>query len=121
MPSLQLRCSSCKIATACPDRGASPLVLRGGRTAVLCKVVGGYSRDPIDVASLSPESQERASKDGPCLSLAEVPRVDKDSGHVYYETVKVFHHPIRHPREKSTVRLMDSMLPSSYKREPSKR
>lgn len=88
---------------------------------MLCRVVGGYSRDPVDASALSPESAERAAKDGPCLSLAEVPRLDKDSGHTYYETVKVFHQPMRHPRETPTVRLLDSMLSSSHRRETPKR
>ncbi len=67
MPSLQVRCSVCKIASTCPQRGASPLTIvpetRGGRTQVFfCHVVDGYSRDPVSPDILSEESKKKSSR-----------------------------------------------------------
>lgn len=118
MPSLKVRCDQCKIAPTCPRRGSSPKA--AGSKSLLCVVVGGYSRDPVSRDILSEESRAASDRDGPCLTLAEVPAVDPDSGHAYFETVKVFHHPIRHARETSNI-LPDAMLPRSYAREKPRR
>lgn len=114
--SILVRCSTCKIATTCPRRGSSPLSLGKGKGALLCRVVGGYSRDPVSPGALSKESLGRSEKDGPCLTLVEVPTLDPDSGHAYHEVVKVFHHPIRHPRERSST-VLDAVLIRSHARE----
>jgi len=80
---------------------------------VTCRVVGGYGRTPVDPSSLSEESKARAEKDGPCLTIADVPTVDPHTGKLYLETVKVFHHPITHPREKTPYK-MDSYAQQSH-------
>lgn len=106
---LEVRCSSCKVSGTCPRRGSSPLTLSGGKKQVLCRIVGGYSRTPLDESAMSEESRERSAADGPCLTLAEVPVRDEASGLVSFEVTKIFHHPILHPREKTDVQV-DIML-----------
>lgn len=110
---LSLHCSTCKISSTCPRRGSSPLRAKDGRTHLLCRVLGGYGRTPADPSTLSADSAARAAKDGPCMSIAEVPTVDEDSGLTHFETVKVFHQAILHPREKSSHRA-DGMLTRSH-------
>ncbi len=78
-------------------------------------MIGGYATGPVDPERLSEEGKARAIKDGPCLSIAEVPTVEP-SGHVHFETVTVFHHPIVHPRS-TTTHVMDSTFPRSHKQE----
>lgn len=68
-----------------------------GKIPHYCHLVGGYGREPVDQSILSPESAERARLDGPCLTLAEIPKVG-DRG-VEYELVKIFNHPVKHERE----------------------
>lgn len=63
---------------------------------------------------LSEDSRRRSAKDGPCLTIADVPTRDEASGKIYFETTKVFHQPIRHPRETTDVRA-DIMLVRSHK------
>lgn len=112
---LQMQCSRCQVAQTCPRRGSSPLHL-GGRTPVFCRIVGGYGRTPLDDGAMSPETKERSLRDGPCLTIAEVPTKDEHSGHVYFEVTKVFHHPVLHPREKTDLNL-NVAQPRSYNRD----
>jgi hypothetical protein len=118
MPSpnvLSIPCSKCKISETCPRKGSSPLQ-RGGRAVPLfCRIVGGYATGPIDPERLSDEGKARAAKDGPCMSIAEVPTAEP-SGHIHFEMVKVFHHAIVHPRSTTTLHA-DAMLTSSHTRE----
>jgi len=109
--SLNMTCDKCQVAETCPRRGSSPLTLPN-RTA-LCRLLGGYGRKPVDIADLSEESRETAAKNGACLTIAEIPTLDKASGKIYYETVKVFSEPILHPREKLSPRFQ-MMYPRSY-------
>lgn len=111
---LQLHCKQCKIAEHCPANGASPLYLSGGRRMVVCQIPGGYGRKPPRSEAVSAESKELQKKHGECLTMAQVPRLDVDSGHVYTEVVKVWHPPVLHPREKTDFR-MDLMYPRSHK------
>ncbi len=111
--SLQLLCKTCKVSATCPRRGSSPLYTDGNRKMLTCVLVGGYSRDPVDQSILSKESKAASEKDGPCLSIAEVPTFDRDSGKFYFEVVKVFHRPILHPREKVSQK-MDAMAELSH-------
>ena len=62
-----------------------------------CKLVGGYGREPMDPAKLSEASRTRASKDGPCLTIAHVPTVV--DGTAEYQLVTVFSPPVLHSRE----------------------
>ncbi len=113
--SLPMHCSRCKVSQTCPRRGSSPLLLGKGKRPLLCSIVGGYAHRPVDKSSLSKASLGRSEKDGPCLTLADVPTVDPDSGHVYFETTKIFHDPILHPRQTTKTR-MDVGLTASHNR-----
>ena len=108
--SLTVYCTKCKIASTCPRRGSSPLVQ--GRKTLQCRVVGGYASEPVDPEALSEESARIAAKDGPCLTLAEVPTLDEDSGHVFFQTVKIFHKPVVHPRQTTGTRMDVGLTPS---------
>lgn len=121
MAHLQVRCSVCKVATTCPANGSSPLLLRSSRLPLFCQIVGGYATSPVPRDALSEASKAISDKDGPCLTLVEVPRFDADSGKAYFEKVKVFHHPIQGPRSTTRQPTTDSLFPSSYKREKPKR
>lgn len=112
--SLQVHCSKCKIAEHCPANGSSPLLLSGGKRALVCRIPGGYARKPPRDGIVSEESKKARDAHGPCLTIAEVPRLDVDSGHVYTEVVKIWHPPVLHPREKTDVS-MDRMYPRSHK------
>jgi len=118
MPSpnvLTLHCSKCKISGTCPRQGSSPL--RRGEKALplFCRIIGGYATAPIDPERLSGEGKARAAKDGPCMSIAEVPTVEP-SGHIHFEMVRVFHHAIVHPRSTTTLQA-DAMLTRSHRQE----
>lgn len=109
---LHVQCSACRVAPTCPRNGSSPHLLQGG-TKVFCRIVGGYGREPVDRSILSEESAARSDRDGPCMTFAEVPTVDPDSGHLVMQLTKVFHQPVRHERE--TTNLMQDMLyPKSH-------
>lgn len=112
---LEVQCSRCRVAEHCPARGASPLILDGGRTVMACRVPGGYGRNPPRPEIVSEESRKRQEEHGECLTLAEVPRLDQASGKAYRELVKVWHPAIAHPREKTDFQ-MDMMYPRSHKR-----
>jgi hypothetical protein len=86
--------------------------MKSGRK-VLCTIIGGYGRTVVRKEILSPESLARTEKDGPCMTLAEVPTVDPDSGTLYKALTKIFHHPILHEREKTTFQ-QDMMYPKSH-------
>ena len=98
--SLQMQCSKCRVADTCPRKGSSPLKVPNSRLPVFCQLVGGYGRTPVDRTLLSKESLEIAEKNGPCVTIAEVPRYDEDSGHVVHDVVTIFSPPVLHPREK---------------------
>lgn len=99
MNDVQATCDTCRLSRKCPAVGSSPLVLSGGKTEVRCRVIGGYAREPVPREKLSAESLALAEQNGFCVSLVEVPRIDRDSGHFHTETVKVFHLPVLHERE----------------------
>jgi hypothetical protein len=113
MAALEMHCKKCKVASTCPAFGASPLALENGRKMVFCRLLEGYASKPIDDAALSEESRKTRDKNGPCLSFAEVPRLDTASGKTYTEVVKIFHHPILHPRQ-TTSEVMDRIIPPSH-------
>ncbi|HEY8095261.1 MAG TPA: hypothetical protein VIE65_04100 [Methylobacter sp.] len=113
MAALEITCKKCKISSTCPARGSSPLSLDKGKRMAFCRILDGYANQPIDDDALSEESKKRKDRDGPCLSLAEVPRLDEASGKIYTEIIKVFHHPIIHPRQ-TTSEIMDMMIPKNH-------
>lgn len=110
---LQMHCTKCKVAPTCPRNGSSPLTLQSGKQ-VLCRIVGGYGRTAIDESRMSNETRETARRDGPCLTVAEVPTIDEPSGKLHFEVVKVWAHPIKHARESTTV-MLDRLVPRSTK------
>ena len=93
---LEMTCDKCKVAETCPAKGASPLLI-GGKMAAKCQLVGGYGRNPVDRDVLGVEARVASDRDGPCLTLAQVPRVE--DGHLVRELIKVFSKPVRHGRE----------------------
>jgi hypothetical protein len=111
---LTVICTTCKVASTCPKKGSSPLKLPNGKQ-LMCKILGGYGRKPLEPKVMSKETRELAEKDGPCLTIAEVPALDPASGLVYYDTVKIMSQPILHPREKVSFRT-EMMYPQSCKR-----
>ncbi len=74
--------------------------------------MGGYGRTPVDPRILGDESREAAAKSGPCLTLAEVPRLDKESGNIIFDVVKIFSPPVLHERETVPWQ-MDMIIPKS--------
>ena len=108
---LEMTCESCKISATCYKKGSSPLNVQG--RLIKCRILNGYSKIEVDDSKLSDTSKELKMKNGPCLSIAEVPTL-VESGHMVFEVVKIFHHPILHPREKTTF-IADMMYPKSHK------
>jgi hypothetical protein len=97
--SLPMECSKCRVAGTCPRKGSSPLTLPGNKRA-LCSILGGYGRTPVDKSILGPESLAESERSGPCLTLAQVPRLDPSSGKLIQDLVKIFSPPVLHPRER---------------------
>jgi len=109
MSALDMACERCLVAQTCPKRGASPLFFNGKRAH--CHILGGYGRQPVDPTILSAESLERVKKDGPCLTLAEVPVLD--DGMITWELTKVFGPPIVNERERPTAILGGQLNPKN--------
>jgi len=107
---LDMECRRCRVSSTCPKVGQSPLKV--GSKVFMCRIIGGYGRTPADPSILSEESAARAAKDGPCLTLAEVPTVDED-GTLVFVVERIFSQPILHDREKTDLR-MDIMYPKSH-------
>lgn len=57
---------------------------------------------PADKSILSIESLARVEKDGPCLTIAEVPTVD-DQQIVSFDVTKIFSPPCLSDREKNVA------------------
>lgn len=108
---LPMECSKCRVAHSCPKKGSSPLTLPGNKKA-LCSLVGGYGRTPVRQEILGEESREASAKNGPCLTIAEVPRLDEDSGLLIYELEKIFSQPVLHERETVSDHI-SMMVPKS--------
>lgn len=94
----------------CPEKGASPL--NQGKNRVLCRLVGGYGRTPVDESILSEESKQTVSQNGPCLTIAEVPKTD-ESGRTVFKVVKIFSPPVLHEREQVSWH-MNMIYPKSH-------
>jgi hypothetical protein len=96
---LAMRCDKCLVKETCPRFGSSPLMILNHPH--LCQVIGGYGRIPIDQSILSEESKQSSAQNGPCLTIAEVPTYDEDSGKVRFVITKIFHKPFLNERERS--------------------
>lgn len=107
---LEMTCNLCKISETCPKKGSSPINVKG--TLIKCRILNGYCKTEINDSKLSVASKELKIKNGPCLSIAEVPMVI-ESGHIVYETTKIFHKPILHPRETTTY-VAGMLYPKSH-------
>jgi hypothetical protein len=94
---LVVECLNCKVSKYCPNNGSSPL-FHGGKK-ILCRLIGGYGRKPVDMSILSEESKKLAINNGGCLTIAEVPISDECSGLMTYQIVKIFAPPVLHARE----------------------
>lgn len=108
---LEMECAKCCVSPTCPRRGSSPLSAAG--TTFKCRLVGGYGRVPVDPSKLSAASKEVAERDGPCLTIAEVPVEDGEA--VLFEIVKIFAPPVLSARESTIVQL-DAQYPRSHAR-----
>src|SRR3990172_8865833 len=108
---LEMACKNCKVSSYCPKSGSSPLLFKG--STIYCRIVGGYGRKSVDQRILSEKSKELFNKNGPCLTVAEVPTLDVDSGIIKFDVVKVFSPAIKHKRETVPFQ-MDMMYPSGY-------
>jgi hypothetical protein len=93
---LNVECSKCRVSKTCPRFGSSPVIFDGKK--IMCSLVGGYGRTPINAEDLSPESLEKSKTDGPCLTFALIPTI-KEDGSMRLELVKIFNHPVLHERE----------------------
>ena len=113
---LEMECGQCKVADECPARGASPLRLGSGKP-VRCRLIGGYGQKPVPVDRMSDETRNVVERNGPCLTIAEVPRVDEPSGRIYFETVKIWSQPKLHPRQTTSVSMDRAMGPSAHRRQ----
>lgn len=96
---LDVTCDKCRVSEFCSKNGSSP-VLTPKKQVFKCRLVGGYGRVPIDMRIVSEQSKQLIEKNGPCLTIAEVPEYDEASGEVVYKVIKIFNPPILHEREK---------------------
>lgn len=110
---LPMECGKCRVANTCPRNGSSPTLTRGGKK-VLCHIVGGYGRTPVDPEILSVESLERSRRDGPCMTIAEVPVIEDDS--IVMTITTIFSHPVLHERE-TTDDMQNRIVPRAFKQE----
>ncbi len=108
---LEMTCERCAVAQACPKNGSSPLFLPGAKR-VHCRILGGFGKQPVDLSILSEKSKALVEKNGPCLTIAEVPRLEDEL--VTYETVKIFSQPVVSDREKPTAILGGQLNPKSF-------
>jgi hypothetical protein len=99
VPKLKMTCDKCKVASTCPRNGQSPFQPHILKKPVYCQILGGYGRNPVNPRILSASSLARMQKDGPCLTLAEIPYLDAVTNTLRTEVVSVFSQPVRHPRE----------------------
>lgn len=111
MNELHLECNRCKVSSHCPRNGSSPHIFN--KKKILCIIVGGYGRKPVDLEILSEESKALVEKNGPCLTIATVPTTDPDSGMLYMELTKIFHQPILHERETTSFQ-QNALYPKSH-------
>ena len=112
MNSIEVECKKCPVSHVCPTNGSSPTMSNG--KPVMCRVVGGFGRTPIDDEILSEESRRQSEMNGKCLTIAEVPYMD-DSGTVFAKVVKIFSQPILAEREKNPIFTSSDLTARSHK------
>jgi hypothetical protein len=112
MEVLETTCDKCQVRKYCPVAGSAPLSHEN--KLYKCRIIGGYGKEPLDLKKASAESKELMSKNGPCLTLAEVPGTDRSSGYLFYKVVKIFSPPNLHPREKKVPWNVNMMYPSGF-------
>lgn len=115
MSVLEVHCDRCRVSEFCEKKGATPL--RYQNKDIPCRIIGGYGRKPIPVEKLSEKSKKIAAKNGPCLTIAEVPCIDEGSGFLTHNVVKVFSPPNLHSREKARG-IYDMMYPQAFNPKP---
>jgi len=96
---LIVTCNKCKVAKTCPRRGSSPTTIPNTKKQLFCQIIGGYGRDPVDKSRLSANSLLLSERDGPCLTVAQVPTWNEDINAYMMDLVKIFSPPNKHPRE----------------------
>jgi hypothetical protein len=113
MPSqvLEIICSKCQVSEYCPKSGSSPLIVNN--KLAKCRLIGGYGRDPVDQSILSDESKKLSEKNGPCLTIAEIPEFDDCSNIINFKLTKIFSPPIIHARENVPWQY-DMLYPKSF-------
>lgn len=97
---IEIECSRCSVSDYCPKKGSSPI--SHGKNILKCRIMGGFGRKPVDKSILSDESLKLFEKNGPCLTIAEVPSVD-DQGFVTYKVEKIFSPPCLSSRETNVA------------------
>lgn len=105
---LVMECLNCKVSEHCSSRGSSPLMFKGAK--VLCRLIGGYGKKPVDLSILSEESKKLVSEYRECLTIAEVPIIDECSGMMTYQIVKIFAPPVLHGRETVPADQMKALI-----------
>lgn len=110
---LTVECSKCLVAPTCPRKGSSPAYTKAGKK-VLCVLVGGYGRKPVDAEILSADSLERSLRDGPCMTIAEVPTFEDEMFEMRITTI--FAPAVLHPRE-TTTDIQNRLVPRSHNQE----
>lgn len=109
---LKMECSRCAVANTCPERGISPKILNNVQLS--CRIIGGYGKVPIDASVLSDESKALMEKNGPCLTVAEVP-IGDDLNLIEWKVIKIFSPPVSHERETTHVVFVSDLQPKSYR------
>jgi hypothetical protein len=108
---LEMVCDKCAVSTTCPKKGSSPISIS---TSVLkCKIIGGFGTTPMDRSSMSEESIKTSDRDGPCLTVAEVPRTNGSS--VEWDVVKIFAPPYVPDRDKKVIVTSSDVTARSHK------
>jgi hypothetical protein len=110
---IEMECSKCAVANTCPRRGASPLA-SDNKSVFKCRIIGGFGREPVDPLILSAESRAIFNRNGPCLTIAEVPILD-DQKTVTYEVTKIFSPPNLSAREENPIITSSDLEVRSYK------
>ena len=68
---IKVDCQRCMVNNSCPFSGQSPQI--SGKRLFYCMLIGGYGKAPLDPSILSKESRDLVEKNGPYLTLAEIP------------------------------------------------
>lgn len=108
---LEMVCDKCAVAGTCPRKGSSPILV--GKSLVKCRIVNGFGKKPIEKHILSPESLKISERDGPCLTVAEVPSFSE--GELSFDVVKIFSPPVLAQREMTQTVTSSDVTVRSHK------